>query len=108
MIDQGYLLIVAIFLLYYFLVLIKEKVLMEDPREIIDKFLSILLLYAGISIVYFSLTGKNFLSNTEESYSVYLFIIGFIAILWTVPNLLKEFAFFRRFLNNGRKKGRKP
>jgi len=29
-------------------------------------------------------------------------IIGFIAVLWTVPNLLSEFDFFNRFVERGK------
>lgn len=104
MIDIGYLVIIAFFLIYYFMVLIIERKIIEEPKEIIDKFLSMILLYAGISIIYFSLIGRPFLSNTEDTYSVYLFIIGFIAVLWTVPNLMSEFSFFRKFLKKGQRR----
>ena len=103
MIDISYLLIILVFLIYYFLVLIIERKSLQKPEEIIEKFLSILLLYAGASIIYFSLTGKPFLSDTEDTYAVYIFIIGFIAVLWAIPTLLKEFGFLstknlKRFL----------
>ena len=103
MIEMGYLLIIGVFLLYYFLVLILEKKIIHEPTEIIEKFLSVLLLYAGISIIYFSLTGKPFLNDSTDTYNVYIFIIGFIALLWTIPNLLEKFSFFREFMNNDKK-----
>jgi len=71
---------------------------MHDPGEILEKFLSVVLLYAGISLIYFAITGKPFLYDSLETYSVYIFIIGFIAVLWTIPNLLQEFAFFQKFM----------
>ena len=103
--DFGYFIIITAFLIYYFLILFIERKIIQDPGEIIEKFLSVILLYAGISILYFSLTGKPFLQDTTESYRVYVFIIGFIAILWTIPNLLDEFSFFHKFLN--KKKGKR-
>ena len=96
--EIGFLLIIAIFLLYYLLVLFLEKKIISEPKDIIDKFLSVLLLYAAISIIYYALAGKPFLSDNENSYAVYIFIIGFVALLWAIPNLLKEFRFF----NNSR------
>lgn len=99
MVDTGFIVIVGAFVIYYLIVLFSEKKIMSDPKEIIEKFLSILLLYAGISIVYFSLTGKPFLNDSVETYSVYIFLIGFIALIWAIPNLLEEFGFFKRFIN---------
>ena len=96
--DLGFLIMIVSFIIYYILVLFFEKKMIREPRDIIEKFLSIILLYAGISLIYFSITGKPFLTDTTESYSIYIFIIGFIAILWTIPNLLKEFKFFQKFL----------
>ncbi|MBU2496654.1 MAG: hypothetical protein KJ767_01165 [Nanoarchaeota archaeon] len=90
--------IVGLFILYYLLVIFLEKKIIQDPKDIIEKFLSVILLYGGISLVHFSLTGKPFLGDSIENYSVYIFVIGFIAMLWTIPNLLKEFAFFKKFL----------
>jgi len=104
MAELGFIIIVSAFIIYYFFVLFSERKIIQDPREILDKFLSMLLLYAGISIIYFSLTGQPFLGESEESYKVYIFIIGFIAILWTIPNLLEEFAFFRRFFRKNKKR----
>ena len=92
--DLGFLIIIGIFLLYYVIVLLVEKRIISEAGQIIDKFLSILLLYAAISIIYFAITGKPFLSDTEETYAIYIFIIGFVALLWAIPNLLKEFRFF--------------
>lgn len=101
--DLGILIIIGVFLAYYFAILFSEKKIISEPKDIIDKFLSILLLYAGISIIYYAFTGQPFLTDTEDSYAVYIFIIGFVAILWTVPNLLKEFRFFNKFVKDGEK-----
>lgn len=107
--ELSFLIIIAIFIIYYFLVLFTEKKIIHEPKDIIDKFLSILLLYAGISIIYYAITGQPFLTDNEDSYAIYIFIIGFVALLWTIPNLLKEFRFFNRFLKKGKRlvKGRK-
>lgn len=107
MVSLEYSLIITTFILYYLLILIIEKKIIREPNEIISKFLSIILLYAGISLIYFSLTGKPFLTGSEENYNVYIFIIGFVAILWTVPELLEEFYFFKKFEKEGKKKVRK-
>ena len=104
MMDIGFLIIIGVFLLYYFLVLFNEKKIISEPGDIIDKFLSVTLLYAGISIIYFSITGRALFSETEDSYKIYIFIIGFISVLWTIPNLLKEFEFFQNFISKGKKK----
>lgn len=98
--DGGFIAIVGLFILYYLLILFVERKIIQDPKDIIEKFLSVVLLYAGFSIIYFSLTGKPFLSDTTQSYNVYIFIIGFIAVLWTIPNLLREFTFFQNFLDH--------
>lgn len=71
---------------------------MTEPEKIISRFLAIVLFYAGVSLIYFSLVGKPLFDATVESYSVYIFIIGFVSILWTIPELLSEFSFFRRFI----------
>ena len=84
--------------------MIKEKKMLHDPKDIISKFLSVILLYAGISIIYFSLTGVPLLGESEDNYDLYIFIIGFVAILWTVPDLLSEFKFFKKFINGGKKR----
>ena len=97
MISIEYLIIICVFVIYYISILVKEKRIIRDPKTIIGKFLSVILLYAGISLIYFALTGKPFLGATPESYNVYIFIIGFVAILWTIPDLLEEFKFFRDF-----------
>ena len=110
MVDTGFIAIIVLFLIYYFAVLIVERKIVQDPKDIIEKFLSVLLFYAGISLIYFSLTGNPLLEDTTETYSVYIFIIGFIAVLWTVPNLLQEFTFFQKFLDHrtNKLKIRKP
>jgi len=103
MADPSFLLIIGVFIFYYLMILIYEKRIIQDPKEIIEKFLSVVLLYAGISLIYFSVTGKPFLFESPETYNIYIFIIGFISILWTIPNLLQEFAFFRRFTRRRKK-----
>ena len=109
--DLGFLIIIGIFLLYYLIVLFTEKRMISEPGQIIDKFLSVILLYAAISIIYYSLTGSPFLSDNEDTYKIYIFIIGFVALLWAVPNLLKEFRFFNKFIRRGerlkKKKGKR-
>lgn len=102
--NPGYLIIVALFLLYYLILIVVERKFIREAGEIIEKFLSVVLLYAGVSLIYYSLTGKPFLSESVETYNIYIFIIGFIAVIWTIPTLLSEFGFFRRF---SRKRGRK-
>jgi len=106
MISPSYLVIVGLFLLYYLMVLIFEKRMIHDPKEIIGKFLSVILFYAGISIIYYSFTGEPLFNDSTENYNLYVFIIGFIALLWTIPDLLSEFRFFKKFMD-GRKKGKR-
>ena len=98
MADWAYVIIVSIFVLYYLLLLLFEKRLLSDPKNIIEKFLAILLTYAGISLIYFSFTGKPFLGESVESYYIYIFVIGFISVIWAIPNLLSEFRFFKKFI----------
>jgi len=97
MVSTGIITIIAVFLVYYFAVLYFEKTLIQDPKIIIEKFLSVLLLYVGVSTVYFALTGRPFLDDTPQTYSVYIFIIGFIALVWSTVNLLNVFTFFKKF-----------
>lgn len=97
MANLSYLIVIAIFIIYYFLVLILEKKMITDPKEIIERFLAVLLAYAGISLIYFSFTGKPFFGGEVSEYYVYIFIIGFISLIWAIPNLLSEFRFFKRF-----------
>tara|TARA_Y100000310_G_scaffold338693_1_gene429139 strand:- start:711 stop:1055 length:345 start_codon:yes stop_codon:yes gene_type:complete len=104
MVDFGFTAIIIVFLIYYFAVLILERKIIQDPKHILDKFLSTVLLYAGISLIYFSITGEAFLRDNIETYNVYIFVIGFISVLWTVPNLLQEFTFFQNFINKSSKK----
>ena len=104
MISLEYIIVISVFIIYYLTVLIAEKRIIKDPQEIIGKFLSVILLYAGISLIYFALTGKPFPGSTQENYSIYIFIIGFVAILWTIPELLEEFEWFRKFTKKGKKK----
>ena len=97
MISPEYLIIIVVFIVYYLSVLIAEKKIIREPQEIISKFLSVILLYAGVSLIYFALTGNPLLGATTETYNIYIFIIGFVAILWTIPELLEEFKWFRKF-----------
>jgi hypothetical protein len=103
MVGVSYLVIIGVFLLYYILVLVFEKDIIKDPGDIIEKFLSVVLLYAGVSLIYFSITGEPFLSESPETYNIYIFVIGFIALLWTIPNLLENFRFFRKFMSKKKK-----
>ncbi|MFH1289924.1 MAG: hypothetical protein ABIH92_00800 [Nanoarchaeota archaeon] len=105
--EPGYLIIVGLFLFYYLVLIISEKRFIKEPSEILEKFLAVVLLYAGVSLVYFSLTGKAFLSDNVESYNIYIFVIGFVAVIWTIPTLLSEFGFFRRFVRKGERRKRK-
>jgi len=112
MVDLGLIVIISAFILYYITIMYFERRIISEPKDIIDKFLSFILLYAGISLIYFAITGKPFLSDSTVSYSVYIFIIGFIAMLWTIPHLLEEFTFFKKFFkmmdkNNKKKKKKK-
>ena len=102
MISLEYIIIISIFLIYYLAVLIKERKIIKEPQEIIAKFLSVILLYAGVSLIYFALTGEPFLGASQENYNIYIFIIGFVAILWTVPELLEEFKWFRDFVSKNK------
>lgn len=79
--------------------------MIREPEKIISRFLAVVLLYAGISLIYYSITGKGLFGASTEGYSVYIFIIGFVSILWTIPELLSEFEFFRRF--SGKKEEKK-
>lgn len=103
----NYLIIILAFVLYYVLILIFEKRIIQEPRDIIERFLAITLLYAGISLIYFSITGEPFLTDNVSEYYVYIFIIGFIAVLWAIPNLLSEFRFFKKFVKKGKKNRKK-
>ena len=107
MISTSYLVIISVFLLYYLSILFFEKKMIHDPKDIIGKFLSVLLLYAGISIIYFSFTGNSLFGESTETYDLYIFIIGFVAVLWTIPDLLSEFRFFRKFIKKNNKNKKK-
>jgi len=107
MAGLTYLVIICSFVIYYFALLISERKIMSEPKEIIEKFLAISLMYAGISLIYFSLTGKPFLTDNINEYYIYIFIIGFIAVLWAVPNLLSEFRFFKNFERRAKRRKRK-
>ncbi len=99
----SYLVIISLFVIYYFFVLVLEKKIIDDPKEIIEKFLAVVLSYAGISLIYFSVTGKPFFGESMTEYYVYIFLIGFVAMLWAIPNLLSEFRFYKRFVKKGKK-----
>lgn len=94
--DLGYTVIISLFMLYYFILLLMEQRFLVEPRDIMEKFLSIILVYAGFSLMWFSITGKPFLNDSPETYNIYIFIIGFIALMWAIPNLLLEFHFFSK------------
>ena len=102
--NQGYLIIVTLFLIYYLVLIVSERKFIKEPATIIEKFLAIILLYAGVSLIYFSLTGKPFLSDTTETYNIYIFIIGFVSMIWAIPTLLSEFATFRKFERAGKRR----
>ncbi len=107
MANLSYLIIIILFLIYYLAIAYFEKKFISDPREVIEKFLAVILGYAGISLIYFSLTGKPLFTDSVSEYYIYIFIIGFIAVLWSVPALLLEFKFFKRFSRMKEKKIRK-
>ncbi len=96
MVEFGYTVIIVLFVVYYVLVYFSEKKAITDAKELIAKFFDVLLFYAGISIIYFAITGKPFYGDSIETYRLYIFIVGFIALVWTLPSLLKEFKFFRK------------
>lgn len=77
--------------------------MIHEPKAIIEKFLAVLLTYAGIALIYFSLTGKPFFGDEISDYYVYIFIIGFISVIWAIPNLLSEFKFFKKFIKKEKK-----
>ena len=104
MVDFGFTIIIILFVVYYLAVLIKEHRMLDDPKDILEKFLSVTLMYAGISLIFFSITGEPLLGESPQTYNVYIFIIGFIAVLWTIPNLLKEFEFFNKFITKPKRK----
>jgi hypothetical protein len=93
--------IIGIYLFYYIMIFLDQKRIITEPKEIIMKFLAVVFLYAGISLIYFSVIGKPLFTDNPESYNVYIFIIGFIAVLWTVPFLLNDFKFFRKLFVRG-------
>ena len=103
MISPEYLIIILVFLVYYLAILIIERRVIRDPQEIIGKFLSVILLYAGVSLIYFALTGNPMLGATPETYNIYIFIIGFVAMLWTIPELLEEFQWFKKLAKKKKK-----
>jgi len=98
MANLSYLIIIILFLIYYLAIAYFEKKFISDPREVIEKFLAVILGYAGISLIYFSLTGKPLFTDSVSEYYIYIFIIGFIAVLWSVPLYFWSLNFSRDFL----------
>jgi len=96
----AYLVVISTFLLYYLLVLIFERKFISEPAEILEKFLAVVLIYAGTSLIYFSVTGNPLLTEDISDYYIYIFLMGFISVLWAIPNLLSEFWFFKNFLKS--------
>ena len=94
----AYMIILAVFLIYYFLLLIFEKKILGDVKEIVLALLSIIIVYAGVALIYFSLTGKAFFGGDTADYSVYTLIIGFVSALWAIVHLLSRFKVFRKFV----------
>ena len=94
--NISYLIIIGIFLIYYLLVALVEKEFIVEPRHVIEKFLAVVLLFAGFSLIYFSVTGNPFLTDSINDYFIYVFVIGFIAMLWAIPTLIMEFTFFQK------------
>jgi len=94
--DWGIVVIIGLFLIYYLLIFLDQRRLITEPKEIIMKFLAIVLFYAGVSLIYFSITGRPLLTDNQQNYNVYIFIIGFIAILWTIPFMMKDFKFYSK------------
>jgi len=92
----SYFIIIAIFAVYYILILFTEKRLIHNPTEIIEKFLAVVVAYAGISLIYFSFTGKPFLSASVSDYAMYVLVMGVVSVIWAVLNLLSEFKFFKK------------
>lgn len=99
MIGVSYLILIVVFLVYYLAVLLLEKRFIQDPKDIIEKVFSIALLYAGISIVYFTFTGKPLFDDSASDYDFYILLMGMIAIFWTLPSLLEEFSIFKSFFS---------
>jgi len=97
MANIGYLIIIGLFLLYYIAIAYFEKEFITEPRKVIEKFLAVVLAFAGFSLMYFSLTGQPFLTDSINDYFIYIFVIGFISLLWAIPTLLLEFSAIRRF-----------
>ncbi|MFH1972750.1 MAG: hypothetical protein ABIJ18_04715 [archaeon] len=93
--------VIIIFLVYYITLFIDRKTIITQPKDIIMKFLAIVFLFAGVSLIYYSITGQPLLADNTQSYNVYIFVIGFIAVMWSFPFLMKEYRFFNRiFIRN--------
>ena len=99
--DWSIIVIICIFLVFYITTFIDQKTLITDPKEILVKFLAVVFLYAGISLIYFSITGSPLFTTNTEVYNVYIFIIGFIALLWTIPFLIKDYSFYKKWFKKG-------
>tara|TARA_Y100000310_G_scaffold280461_1_gene300203 strand:+ start:1408 stop:1659 length:252 start_codon:yes stop_codon:yes gene_type:complete len=72
--------------------------MITNPSEIIGKFFMIVLLYLGIVLIYFSFTGKPISPDEFKAMSIYIFITGFMAIMISIPNLLKDFGLFKKVI----------
>lgn len=96
--ELSFLIIAGLFILYILVILYVEKRIIYHPEDLLEKFLAFMLLYAGISIMYYATTGRPFLNESETSYTTYLFLIGFIAMMWSIPNILSEFKFFKKYM----------
>ncbi|MAG78991.1 hypothetical protein CMI40_01295 [Candidatus Pacearchaeota archaeon] len=94
--DLG--IIVAIFLVYYFLVFAINKRMITNHSEVIGKFFMIVLLYVGIMLIYFSFVGRPISPDEFKILSIYIFITGFMSIMISLPNLLKDFGFFKKVI----------
>ncbi len=98
--ELNFVIIALLFALYIFVVMQVERRVIYEPAELLEKFLAFMLLYAGISLVYFALTGRPFPNESESTYKIYIFLIGFIAMMWSIPNILGEFKFFRKYMKD--------
>ncbi|MDD4878736.1 MAG: hypothetical protein PHO02_06950 [Candidatus Nanoarchaeia archaeon] len=94
--DWSIVVIIGIFLVYYITIFIEQRKLLTEPKDIISKFLVVVLFYAGLSLIYYSIVGRPLLTESPQTYNAYIFIIGFIAIIWTLPLILKDFRFYNR------------
>ena len=90
--------VAGIFLIYYLATLIFNKKLITDSGEIISKFFTSLLLYGGVLLIYFSFTKESLPNSGFQEITIYFFIAGFLAIMFSLPNLLKDFGQFKKII----------